>query len=49
MKKILFIIPPYPDNIISTAPYGVLSLASYINKDNEYDIRIIDLNKTYLT
>lgn len=49
MKRILFIILPCSDKVISTAPYGVLSLASYINKDNEYDIRITDLNKTYLT
>ena len=48
MKKILFIIPLYPKNIISTAPYGTLSLASYINKDNRYEIKIIDLNRTSL-
>ena len=50
MKKILFIIPrysifgEYSENIISTAPYGILSLISYISKNSKYDIRIIDFN-----
>lgn len=48
MKKILFIIPPCFDNVISTPHYGILSLISYINKDHKYDVRIIDLNKTSL-
>jgi len=57
MKKILFIIPPYSSfekydikklgfkmpNF--TAPYGILSLISYINKDKKHDVRIIDLGK----
>lgn len=61
MKKILFIIPPFslfgdynPKDLISkmpnlTAPYGILSLISYINKDGKkYDAKIIDCNQIIL-
>lgn len=61
MKKILFIIPPSssfedfnPKNPISkmpvsTAPYGILSLITYINKDKKkYDAQIIDCNQIIL-
>jgi radical SAM superfamily enzyme YgiQ (UPF0313 family) len=46
-KKILFVIPPN-ENSILTAPYGILSIISYI-KDNQYDIKVStsdDLIKT---
>lgn len=44
--KILFIIPPmsFSEKINLTAPYGILSMISYINKDNKHDVKIIDFN-----
>jgi anaerobic magnesium-protoporphyrin IX monomethyl ester cyclase len=42
-KKILFVIPPI-ENSILTAPYGILSIISYINKDNQYDIKVSTSN-----
>ena len=61
MKKILFIIPPFsafeeynPKNPTSrmpnlAAPYGILSLISYINKgQKKYDAQIIDCNQIIL-
>ena len=60
MNKILFIIPPYssfddyhPKDPTSklpifTAPYGILSLISYLNKDKKYDAQIIDCNHIIL-
>jgi radical SAM superfamily enzyme YgiQ (UPF0313 family) len=56
-EKILFIIPPYlpfdeyhPKKAgikipTLTPPYGVLSIISYINQNNEYDIEIFDMNE----
>lgn len=61
MKKILFIIPPSssfddfnPKNPVSkmpnfTAPYGILSLISYINKEGKnYEALILDCNQLIL-
>jgi radical SAM superfamily enzyme YgiQ (UPF0313 family) len=55
-NKIIFIIPPYlpfdeyhPQKAgqklpTLTPPYGVLSIISYINQNNKYDIEILDIN-----
>ena len=60
MHKILFIIPPYSsfDDYhskdptsklpIFTAPYGILSLISYINENKGYNVNIIDCNQIIL-
>jgi radical SAM superfamily enzyme YgiQ (UPF0313 family) len=56
-SKLLFIIPPClplseynPKGIgqkipVLTPPYGVLSMISYINKDNKHDINVFDINE----
>lgn len=50
--RILFIVPPYSPKNTSTVskivqvavPYGILSMASYINQSRKHEILIVDMN-----
>ena len=59
-KNILFIIPPYlavekyqdksseAKVSVLTLPYGLLSIISYCNSQNEFNFKVLDLNKVIL-